>query len=118
MCNLLLFVESTSRLSSKLLQVTMFCSSEATWLIASKETQLSGIILSMSVCFFADLLFIVTVAMEDYNCVRRSQDQSDGIYNRYSRDLWQCKQTLSSGFALGLGSFTAINPWPRAITIT
>ena len=25
--------------------------------------------------------------------------------------LWQRKQTLSSGFALGLGSFTAINPW-------
>ena len=28
-----------------------------------------------------------------------------------ARDLWQCKQTLSSGFALGLGSFTATNPW-------
>ena len=28
-----------------------------------------------------------------------------------ARDLWQCKQTLSSGFALGLSSFTAINPW-------
>ena len=28
------------------------------------------------------------------------------------------KQTLSSGCALGLGSFTAMNPWPRAITIT
>ena len=35
-----------------------------------------------------------------------------------ARDLWRHKQTLSSGFVLGLGSFTAINPWPCAITIT
>ena len=40
------------------------------------------------------------------------------VIARVARDLWQRKQTLSSGFALGLGSFTAINPWPRAITIT
>ena len=33
------------------------------------------------------------------------------VIARVARDLWQCKQTLSSGFALGLGSFTAINPW-------
>ena len=26
-------------------------------------------------------------------------------------DLWQRKPTLSSGYALGLGRFTAINPW-------
>ena len=42
-----------------------------------------------------------------------------GIYiivkARVARDLWQRKQTLSSGCALGLGS---INPWPRALTIT
>ena len=47
--------------------------------------------------------------------------QSGGIYNSYSTvamDLWRRKQTLSSGCALGLGRFTAINPWPRAITIT
>ena len=40
------------------------------------------------------------------------------VIARVVRDLWQRKQTLSSGFALGLGSFTATNPWPRAITIT
>ena len=40
------------------------------------------------------------------------------VIARVARDLWQRKQTLSSGSALGLGSFTAINPWPRAITIT
>ena len=39
------------------------------------------------------------------------------VIARVARDLWQRKQTLSSGSALGLGSFTAINPWPRAITI-
>ena len=33
-------------------------------------------------------------------------------------DLWQHKQTLSSSCALGLGSFTAINSWPRALTLT
>ena len=40
-------------------------------------------------------------------------DQSGGIHNSYSlvaRDLWQRKPTLSSGCALGLGQFTAINP--------
>ena len=26
-------------------------------------------------------------------------------------DLWRHKQILSSGYALGLGRFTAINPW-------
>ena len=31
---------------------------------------------------------------------------------RVARDLWQHKQTLSSDFALGLGSFTVINPCP------
>ena len=40
------------------------------------------------------------------------------VIARVARDLWQRKQTLSSGCALGLGWFTAINPWPRAITIT
>ena len=40
------------------------------------------------------------------------------VIARVAMDLWQRKQTLSSGCALGLGSFTAINPWPRAITIT
>ena len=33
------------------------------------------------------------------------------VIARVARDLWQRKQTLSSGCALGLGSFTAINPW-------
>ena len=32
------------------------------------------------------------------------------VIARVARDLWQRKQTLSSGCALGLGSFTAINP--------
>ena len=36
----------------------------------------------------------------------------------HTMDLWQRKQTLSSGYALGLGPFTAINPWPCALTIT
>ena len=40
------------------------------------------------------------------------------VIARVAKDLWQRKQTLSSGFALGLGSFTAINPWSRAVTIT
>ena len=39
------------------------------------------------------------------------------VIARVARDLWRRKQTLSSGFALGLGSFTAINPWPHAIAI-
>ena len=46
-------------------------------------------------------------------CATCTVDQSDGIYITYStvaRDLWRRKQTLSSGCALGLGSFTAINP--------
>ena len=30
---------------------------------------------------------------------------------RVAMDLWQRKPTLSSGYALGLGRFTAINPW-------
>ena len=34
-----------------------------------------------------------------------------------ARDLWQCKQISSLDFALGLGSFTAINSWLRALTI-
>ena len=40
------------------------------------------------------------------------------VIARVARDLWQHKQTLSSGFALGLSLFTAINRWPRATTIT
>ena len=40
------------------------------------------------------------------------------VMARVARDLWQRKRTLSSGYALGLDWFTAINPWPRAITIT
>ena len=40
------------------------------------------------------------------------------VIARVARDLWQRKQTLSSGCALGLGWFTAINPRTRAITIT
>ena len=44
---------------------------------------------------------------------RHTVDQSDGIYNTCSpvaMDLWRRKPTLSSGYALGLGRFTAINP--------
>ena len=37
------------------------------------------------------------------------------VIARVARDLWQRKQTLSLGCALGLGWFTAINPWPCAI---
>ena len=33
------------------------------------------------------------------------------VIARVARDLWQRKQILSSGFALGLSSFSAINPW-------
>ena len=40
------------------------------------------------------------------------------VIARFARDLWQRKQTLSSGFTLGLGSFAAINPWPRATVTT
>ena len=40
------------------------------------------------------------------------------VIARFAKDLWRRKQTLSSGFTFGLGSFTTINPWPRAITIT
>ena len=59
------------------------------------------------------------VAIENLNIVSPriwNSNQSGEIYNRVARDLWQRKQTLSSGFALRLGLFTAINPWPRAIT--
>ena len=40
------------------------------------------------------------------------------VIARVARDLWQRKPTLSSGYALGLGRFTAINPRTRAISIT
>ena len=40
------------------------------------------------------------------------------VIARVATDLRQSKQTLSLGFALRLGTFTAINPWPFAITIT
>ena len=40
------------------------------------------------------------------------------VIARVARDLWQRKQTLPLGCALGLGWFTAINLWPRAITIS
>ena len=40
------------------------------------------------------------------------------VIARVAMDLWQRKPTLSSGYALGLGRFTAINPGSRAITIT
>ena len=43
--------------------------------------------------------------------VRTNQMGYITVIARVARDLWQRKQTLSSGFALGLGSFTAINPW-------
>ena len=42
-----------------------------------------------------------------------------GYVTRVARDLWRCKPPLSSsGYALGLGQFAAINPWPHAIAIT
>ena len=44
--------------------------------------------------------------------VRTNQMGYITVIARVARDLWQRKQTLSLGFALGLGSFTAINPWP------
>ena len=47
------------------------------------------------------------------HCTHHTVDYSDGTYNTYSpvaRDLWQRKPTLSSGCAIGLGWFTAINP--------
>ena len=40
-------------------------------------------------------------------------DQSDRRYNTYQlvvKELWRGKQTSPSGFALGIGSFTAIIP--------
>ena len=40
------------------------------------------------------------------------------IARRVAWDLWQCKQILSSAYALGLGLSTTINICPRAITIT
>ena len=42
-------------------------------------------------------------------CTRCSQDQLDGSYSMGYRDLWQRKQTSSSGSALGLGLFTAMH---------
>ena len=35
------------------------------------------------------------------------------VIARVAMDLWRRKQTLSSGCALGLGQFTAINPYHR-----
>ena len=58
------------------------------------------IIVSSIVCLLQQLLWKTRYA-------RRSVDQSDGIYNSYStvaRELWQHKQPLSSGYALGLES--------------
>ena len=39
--------------------------------------------------------------------VRTNQMGHITVIARVARDLWQRKQTLSSGFALGLGSFTS-----------
>ena len=50
-----------------------------------------------------------------------TRSNGPGRYKRFIAQVaieLECKQTLSSGCALGLGSFTAMNPWPRAITIT
>ena len=38
------------------------------------------------------------------------------IYSTVAWDLWQCKETLSSGYALRLGLSIAINSWACALT--
>ena len=43
--------------------------------------------------------------------VRTNQMGYITVIARVAMDLWQRKPTLSSGYALGLGLFTAINPW-------
>ena len=62
-------------------------------------------------CTELDLLTVIT-----------TKDQSGEIYNNYStggqRFMAVVNKPLSSGYALGLGLFTAINPWHCAITIT
>ena len=61
---------------------------------------------SMSV-YVAMLISVTKASMYLCRDRRHCTDQSGGIYNSDSmvvRDLWQHKQPLSSGFALGLGS--------------
>ena len=62
-----------------------------------------------SICLLAST---ATVAMDGF-ARRHTVDQSDGICNTCSpvaMDLWRRKPTLSSGYALRLSRFTAINP--------
>ena len=51
-------------------------------------------------------------------CAAPWTNQIGYLYKSYKTGLWQHKQTLSLGCALGLGSFTAMNPWPCAVIIT
>ena len=85
--------------------------------------------LSESFCSFFFAIAIVILCCYGRHGVRirriqvQTRDVSSKAANkviiviaRVARDLWQRKQTLSSGCALVLGWFTAINPRPRAIT--
>ena len=71
----------------------------------------NNIEVTVNTCTCTDMFTVIT-----------TKDQSGGIYNSYSTGgqgfMGVSKQTLSSGYALGLALFTAINPWHQAITIT
>ena len=62
----------------------------------------------------------IEVTVNTYTCtdvftIITTKDQSGGISNNYSTGgqgfMAVSKQTSSSGYALGLSLFTAINPW-------
>ena len=65
---------------------------------------------------FTGLRTSMTVAMAIWTALRAphalwtNQMGYISLYSTVARDLRRRKQTLSSGCALGLGSFTAINP--------
>ena len=64
----------------------------------------NNIEVTVNTCTCTDVLTVIT-----------TKDQSGGIYNNYNPGgqefMAVSKQTSSSGYDLGLGLFTAINPW-------
>ena len=68
---------------------------------------------------FLEKTLVATLSLS-LNLLSFKRLANQGRYKRFIARVaieLERKQTLSSGCALGLGSFTAMNPWPRAIII-
>ena len=81
---------------------------QSTYIVCYSYIQLcvNNIEVTVNTCICTDVFTVIT-----------TNDQSSGIYNSYGTgtrwpEIYGCnKQTSSSGYALGLGLFTAINPY-------